>query len=142
MERSLWQRIVLVAGDSLALFLFVFLGQREHETLAESRPLLGALLQTAVFLAPWLLAGAWLGAFPRDNRLNAAAFLSRSLNAWLVAAPLALLLRAFLLGRAVIPTLFLLVTLGLGGIALIGWRLLFLVWQRRTRRQAPPASIL
>jgi hypothetical protein len=134
-----WQRIALIAGDSLALFLFVYLGQREHETLNAARPLLGALLQTAVFVTPWLLVGGWLGAFPKENRLRTGTFLSGSLNAWLVAAPLALLLRAFLFERAVIPTLFFVVTLGLGGAGILGWRLLFALGQQWTRRRSLPA---
>jgi hypothetical protein len=129
-RRSQGPKLVLIAGDSLALFLFVFLGQQEHQTLDPVRPLAGVLLQTAVFLLPWLAAGWWLGAFTAGRELSGPAFLSRTLNAWLVAAPLALLLRAFLLDRAVIPTLFLLVTLGLGGAAVLIWRLLFLLWQR------------
>jgi hypothetical protein len=136
MRRLLAPGVVLLVGDALALFLFVYLGQREHETLDPARPLLGVLLQTAVFLLPWLPAGWWLGAF-RVEPLTFPAFFSRSLNAWLVAAPLALLLRAYLLDRAVIPTLFLLVTLGLGGAAVLGWRLLYFLWRRRRLRQTP-----
>jgi hypothetical protein len=134
-KRSLWPTVSLITGDGLALLLFVYLGQREHETLDPARPLVGVMLQTAVFLLPWLVAGWWLGAFTAGagKELSSPAFLSRTLNAWLVAAPLALLLRAFLLDRAVIPTLFLLVTLGLGGAALFTWRLLFLLWQRRSQ---------
>jgi hypothetical protein len=134
-KRSLWPTVSLITGDGLALLLFVYLGQREHETLDPARPLVGVILQTAVFLLPWLVAGWWLGAFTAGagKELSRPAFLSRTLNAWLVAAPLALLLRAFLLDRAVIPTLFLLVTLGLGGAALFTWRLLFLLWQHRSQ---------
>jgi hypothetical protein len=46
-------------------------------------------------------------------------------------------LRALLLGRATIPTLFLVTTLGFGTLFLLAWRLLFgLVYQARQRRAA------
>jgi len=56
-------------------------------------------------------------------------FIARSLNTWLVAAPIGILIRSYALGRAVIPTVFLVATLGFGGVFVLGWRALFaLVW--------------
>jgi len=51
------------------------------------------------------------------------------LNTWLVAAPIGILVRSYALGRAVIPTVFLVATLGFGGAFVLGWRALFaVVW--------------
>lgn len=123
---------ILLAGDLIALFLFTYIGQRQHGLLAERQPLPGLLLTTGILAAPWVVAGWALGAFPRRGPLAVRSLLGRSLNAWLVAGPLAVLLRAYVLGRAVIPTTFVAVALGLGGAFLLGWRLVWaLLWARR-----------
>lgn len=129
---------LLLAGDLLVLFLFVFIGQSDHETIDPTNPLGGVLLGTAEFALPWVLVGWLLNAFRIDpSRFTPFEFLARTLNAWLVAAPLALLLRALVLGRAVIPTAFFLVAVGLGGAFIIGWRLIFALVERRAPRSAP-----
>jgi hypothetical protein len=61
-------------------------------------------------------------------------FFGRSLTAWLVAAPLALLLRALLREQAAIIAIFMVVTIGLGGAFLLSWRGLFFLTWRRLRR--------
>jgi hypothetical protein len=66
--------------------------------------------------------------------------MGRSLNTWLVAAPLGVLLRAALLGRSVIPTPFLAVTLAVGGLFILGWRLLFRLVLARQAGTAEPAN--
>jgi hypothetical protein len=78
-----------------------------------------------LYYIPLWLAAAWLlGAYPRGN-LSVRGLLARSLTAWLVAAPLATLVRALALGRVMIPAPFLLVTLTLPAALLLLWRLAF-----------------
>jgi hypothetical protein len=113
----------------LTLLAFAFIGQVEHETVNEARPLLGVLWTGLPFAVAWLAAGWWLGAFA--DKGAARPFLGRSLNTWLVAAPLGILLRSYLLGRAVIPTVFVTAGLGFGGAMILGWRVLFLLLGRR-----------
>lgn len=126
---------LLLAGDFFALLLFVYIGQRDHELVDPVNPVAGVLLTTAEFLLPWLVVGLLLGAFPRGGAWRGRDLIGRSLNTWLVAAPLGLLLRAYILNRAVIPTLFMVVALALGGAFVLGWRLAFiLLWKRVHRR--------
>lgn len=136
-------------GDVLALSAFVFIGQVDHGLVDAANPLWGVLEQTLLFGAPWLAAGLWLGAFRADEG-NARAFLARSLTTWLVAAPLGLLLRSYVLGRAVVPTAFISATLFFGGLFVLGWRVLFvlgrfLVQRRRsalkTEKDEQPRSL-
>lgn len=129
-RREQW---LLVVGDLVTLLAFALIGQMEHETVNETRPLLGVLWTGLPFMVAWLAASWWLGAFAYEG--EARPFLKRSLNAWLVAAPLGILLRAYLLGRAVIPTVFVTAGLGFGGAMILGWRVLFLLWARRGVRQ-------
>jgi len=123
---------ILLAGDLLALLLFVFQGQRDHELVDPNNPALGVLLAGLPFLPPWIIAAFLLGAYRVDDLPGRPyKFFARSINAWLVAAPLWLVLRALVLGRAVIPTLFVIAGLGFGALFVLGWRLAFaLVWTR------------
>jgi hypothetical protein len=138
-------RALLVLGDLLALFLFVLVGQMDHELLPEANPLWYTLTRALPFIAVWL-AGGWLvGAFRLPAPGSRPSLLwtlgGRALHGWLLAAPLGLLLRALLLERATIPTLFFAATLGFGALFLLAWRLLFgLLWAGRPsvrRRDAP-----
>lgn len=130
-----WRMLFFIAGDLLALLAFVYIGQRDHGLVDAANPLWGVLWTAAPFVLVWLPVGLWLGIFPQGGPVNTRSLLVRSLNAWLVAAPLGVVLRAFLLGRAVIPTSFLVATLGFGGLFVLGWRLLFvwayLFWEKR-----------
>jgi len=123
---------IILAGDLLALLLFVFQGQRDHELVDPNNPALGVLLAGLPFLPPWIIAAFLLGAYRVDDLPGRPyKFFARSINAWLVAAPLGLVLRALVLGRAVIPTLFVIAGLGFGALFVLGWRLAFaLVWTR------------
>lgn len=122
--------IILLAGDWLALALFVFLGQVDHDVVNAGR----WLMQTAVLAAPWTVVALILNAYglPQDGALRA--FLGRSLLAWLVAAPLGLVLRALLQGQSTIIVAFMLVTMGLGGLFLLAWRLIYYIIQARRAR--------
>jgi len=122
---------ILLAGDVLVLFVFVVAGQREHELTNANNPLLGSLLTTGEFAVAWIASGVWFGVFQRDHPPSLRACMRRTLNAWLVAAPLGTLVRALVLGRADIAAAFLMVVLVLGGAMLLGWRLLFMsVWTK------------
>lgn len=121
------QTILLLAGDWLALGLFVFLGQVDHDLLGLSR----LLSQTAMLALPWTVIALLLNAYRLSQRTTLRAFLGRSLVAWLVAAPLALVLRALIQGQSTIPVAFMLVTLGLGGLILLAWRAVYCVLRSR-----------
>lgn len=123
--------LILLVGDLIALNLFVLIGQREHATLNSTNLLLGLLPNVIAFAIPWLVAAWWLSAFRVDEPSRIVPFFARTLNAWLVAAPFGLLLRAAILERAVIPTLFVVATLGFGALFLFAWRVVFVFWMRQ-----------
>ncbi len=117
---------LLAAGDLLALLAFVLVGQADHQTLSAANPLLGALPNVASLAIPWFVLAFLLRAYPRGASAPALpGFLGRSALAWVIAAPIGLVIRMLLLGRGGIPIPFLLVTLAAGGLFLLGWRLLF-----------------
>ncbi len=128
-----YSNVLLAAGDLLALLAFVLVGQSDHQTINASNPLLGALPNLAPLAAAWLVIAVLLRAFPRGGQAAPlAGFLGRSALAWLIAAPVGLVLRMLWLDRGGIPMPFLLVTLAAGGLFLLGWRLVFwLLFLRR-----------
>lgn len=138
-----WVPLILLIGDWTALFLFVLIGERDHGLIDPARPIVPLLVTTSEFAVPWALAGWWLGAFALTRRASGATpavvpFFGRTLNTWLVAAPIALLLRALVLQRAAIPTLFIIVATTLGGLFVFAWRLVFLlIWRAAVHSDAP-----
>ncbi len=135
MDKIRLSAIFLLIGDWLALGLFVFLGQLDHGMInANSLPRL--LKTSAEFALPWTAVAFLWGAYTLNSKTTARTFLSRSLTAWLIAAPLALLLRAYLHGQATIIVVFMTITLGLGGAFLLGWRgLYFFIRYRKYNNQ-------
>ncbi len=129
--------LILLIGDVLVLLLFVFLGERDHN-IADDQPIARWLLTTFEFALPWVVAAWVLGAYPNGANVDALApraLLLRSLNAWLIALPLALLLRSLISGTGMIIALFMIVALTLGGAFMLIWRLVFaLLWRRRSTR--------
>src|SRR5574341_2295988 len=138
--------LILLVGDLIAVMAFVVVGQRDHNLVNEANPILGVLVTTVEFAAPWVVAGWLLGAFRGVGGHPGrpyASFLARSLNTWLVAAPVGILIRSFALGRAVIPTMFLVAALGFGGLFVLGWRAVFTLgwwWVNRKTPSLKPAS--
>ena len=120
----------LLAGDWLVLLLFVFIGQRDH---AISGPgALPSLLNTAFSLGlPWTVAAFVLGAYRLRPLPGWQVWLGRALNAWLVAAPLGLVLRALLRNQDAIPVIFILIAMSIGGLMIVGWRALAYWWVSR-----------
>ena len=116
------QMLILWAGDWVALGIFVFIGQLNHE-LVNDNPLPRFLMTFALLALPWTAVALIMGGY----RLTGGGrdFFSRSLNTWLVGAPLALLIRALINGQATIIVSFMIVTMTLGGAFLLGWRGLF-----------------
>ncbi len=149
-----YMRYALLGGDVFALLLFVAIGQRDHDLVNPENPIGGVLMTGAVFVIPWLVVAWLVGAYGSLGGANdayrlplstlAQAVILRGLNAWLIAAPLAVLLRAIVFGRAVIPTSFLIVATGLGGAFVLGWRLLFLLvaWRQKRRKQQEKVALL
>lgn len=137
-----WTPWLLLLGDSLAVLLFVFTGQRDHNTVDAARPLLGLLRTAFPFLLAWVVVAWVVKAIPLTAAgMRLPILLARTVIAWFIAAPLALMLRGFILGRD-IPPMFMLVTLTLGSLFVVAWRLAFgLVWQKRANHSpAQPAE--
>ncbi|HXT34599.1 MAG TPA: DUF3054 domain-containing protein [Chloroflexota bacterium] len=117
----------LVAGDGLAFLLFAGLGRDQH---GESGGALSVVATAAPFLVAWFVVSPRLGVFRSGWRRQGFPALRRVAVAWLVAWPIALLLRAALQRRG-IPLSFDIVALLTNGVFLLTWRGLYLAWAGR-----------
>lgn len=112
---------ILLAGDLLAIGVFVAAGEIQH-----GRPITAGGLTFLEFAAGWLLAAVAVGAYRRDAVSTAARSALFAGGGWLLGASLGQLLRAVIEPGFYIAPTFYLVALGAGGILLLGWR--FLAW--------------
>jgi hypothetical protein len=125
---------ILILGDLVCLAGFVLVGMQQHETLGGQNAITRFAINTGPIALAWLASGLALGAF---RLAPLPSFWRATVLAWLVAAPLGLLVRALLLNSAILVVIFVLITLGLGGAILLAWRTLFAVIARRLQ----PAGI-
>ncbi len=121
---------LLVVGDLLALMLFVYIGQRDHDRVNAINPLFGVALTTLPFAVTWLVTGVTLGAYTAD--IPPRALLARTARVWLIATPLGVTLRALGFNLGAIPTTFMLATYTFVGLFVIGWRAIF-IWLTHKR---------
>jgi hypothetical protein len=117
--------LVLFIGDAVCLVGFVLVGMGRHETFDVAHPVLRFAINSLPLIVAWAVAGLSLRVFRFPVPVRLRTVLSRTLAAWLVAAPLGLLARALLLHAATLVVIFVLVALGLGGALLLAWRALF-----------------
>lgn len=134
-NRVLWLSI----GDLLALLLFVWIGRRNHSlSITDVR---AGLATAAPFVISWFVVTPWFGLFRAEISQNWRKLVPRLLLAWvIIGCPLALILRALLLGRAIpggIPLTFAAVTLTVTTLFTLFWRLGYIWWagQRHNQKQ-------
>lgn len=128
---------VLVVGDLLVLLLFVAIGRGSH---ALSMADISAGLMTALpFVVSWFAVAPWFGLYNPEISRNLPAMLPRLVATWIIAVPVAHVIRALLLGRSIpggIPLTFVLVSLTFIGVAMLLWRVGYRWWQRRQLGEA------
>jgi hypothetical protein len=122
----------LLLGDWLVLLLLVFVGQRDHGMTGPG-VFRSLLITTFSLVLPWTVAASLLAANRYRPGMGLWPWLGRALNAWLVAAPLGLVLRALLRGQASIIVIFMLVLLGTGALFILGWRAALYWWLERKK---------
>ena len=113
-------------GDAVMLLLFAFGGEVTHELFYPGSLILSVLHVALPFLIVWFPAAYLLDVLDDASAAQPKVWLYRTLGAWLIAAPLGIVVRGWLIGRDVIPTAFLLTTYGFGIALLLGWRLIFI----------------
>ncbi|HXV42840.1 MAG TPA: DUF3054 domain-containing protein [Anaerolineae bacterium] len=124
---------LLIGGDLLSLLLFTWIGRSSHSLPGAD---ISAGLETAApFVISWFLVAPWFGLFRREISQNWRKLVPRLLLVWLIAGPLAGLLRALFLGRPIpegIVPIFVVVTMTVASLLMLAWRLGYLWWANRT----------
>ena len=111
----------LVVGDIISFVVFTVVGQSNHK---EAVSLTSVVTIAVPFLVAWFVVAPFLGAFGR--RASAATtrpipLLPRTALSWVVAWPVALLLRAIVFHGVITPA-FAIVALIINMIFLLAWR--------------------
>jgi len=124
-------QLILVIGDILIFVVFTLTGRETHAP-GDTNPLVNALPTLLPFLIIWFTIAA-LGRVYRSGVIsNPRSALLRTLIAWIVAAPIAIIIRAIILSRTAIPWQFVAVTMGLVGTLLLAWHGSY-AWYRARR---------
>lgn len=121
----------LVVGDAVALSVFFTLGAESHGFQPFSNPAVVAE-GVAPFLLTWLLAATVTGLYACSALTSPLRVFSIAVPAWILAALAGHGLRATQLFRGNTAWTFILVSLVVGGLLVVGWRMLAaLVYSRR-----------
>ena len=123
---------ILVVGDLLVLLSFVVIGRNSHAL--SPADLAGGVLTALPFVLSWFMIAPWFGLYKTNINRSFKRMLPRLAATWMLAVPLAHILRALLLGRAIpagIPLTFVLVSLGYIGVVMVLWRAGYSWWQQR-----------
>ncbi len=114
-------RSLLLVGDLLALVAFAVIGRRSHEEAVGIEAALAIATTAAPFVGGWIVASTvqrLRAPLPYDAR----GLLLEALRMWLVAYPLAVIVRALILGR-LSPASFYVVAFCSALAMLLVWRL-------------------
>jgi hypothetical protein len=130
MKRLSNRTTLLLSGDALTLAVVTLFGFVQHQTL-ESAGLRILATYIPLFVA-WLLLSPFLGVF-ESAKISDTHQLWRPFWAMVLAAPLAAWLRGAWLGTPIQP-IFVVVLGGTSAIALLIWRVIFLLGSQRYDR--------
>jgi hypothetical protein len=118
----------LYAGDALSIAALTFIGFATHgEADVSFAPRMAALFFP--LSAAWFLLAPALGLFRRETTSDPKQLWRSALSA-LFAAPLAAILRGFILNAPVIP-IFAAVLAATSAVGMVVWRALYLLWNRK-----------
>ena len=113
-------RLLLISGDIVIFMFFAFTGRETHAP-GDANLVVDALPTLLTFLIVWFAIAAVGRVYRSAAIANVRSAVSHTLIAWIIAAPIAIFVRAILLGRTAIPWQFVAVTMGLVGSLLLVW---------------------
>ncbi len=113
-------QFLLMLGDVVIFMFFAFTGRETHAP-GDTHLIVNALPTLLTFLIVWFAIAAVGRVYRSVVMTNLRAALVRTLVAWIIAAPIAIVIRALILQRTAIPWQFVAVTMGLVGSLLLIW---------------------
>src|SRR5512139_2905760 len=105
-------QLILILGDVVIFMFFAFTGRETHAP-GDANLIVNALPTLLTFLIVWLAIAAVGRVYRSDVMTNPRAAPPRTLIAWIIAASIAIVIRAVLLSRTAIHWQFVAVTMGL-----------------------------
>jgi hypothetical protein len=124
--------ISLIVGDLIVLLSFVLIGRGSHGLSVAD--MFTGIWTALPFVLSWFLIAPWLGLYSPNISLKLSKLLPRLLITWLIAVPVAHVMRALLLGRPIpggIPLTFVLVSLAYIGVVMLAWRFGYIWWRQQ-----------
>lgn len=122
-EMSDFQRIaILVVGDALVFLAFAAIGRRSHDEAAGLSTLWQIVLTAVPFAAGWFIVAPFVGVYRRTLAAQPRAMVIRTVVAWVLSWPVALVLRGIFVDHTVPPLSFAIVTLIANTVLLLVWR--------------------
>jgi hypothetical protein len=114
--------ILLVIGDILCFLIFVALGRNSHGEESGFGAIPQIIVTALPFLAGWFLVSPFVGAFRHKIMAQPKAMVIRTALSWLLAWPVAMLLRGIFVDHGVPPLSFALIVLLFNMALLLIWR--------------------
>jgi len=114
--------LILVIGDLLCFLIFVALGRRSHGEASGFAAIPQIIVTALPFIAGWFLVSPFVGAFRHKIMAQPKAMVIRTALAWLLAWPVAMVLRGIFVDRGVPPLSFALIVLVFNMLLLLIWR--------------------
>jgi hypothetical protein len=128
--------ILLVAGDLLCFLIFVALGRGSHGEASGFAAIPQVIVTALPFIAGWFLVSPFVGAFRHKIIAQPRSMVIRTAVAWLLAWPVALLLRGIFVDHGVPPLSFAIVVLLFNMLLLLIWRWPFALNNKMRRHGA------
>jgi hypothetical protein len=113
-------QLILISGDIVIFMFFAFTGRETHAP-GDANLIVNALPTLLTFLIVWFVIAAVGRVYRSGVITHSRSAVRHTLIAWIIAAPIAIVMRALLLSRTAIPWQFVAVTIGLVGTLLLVW---------------------
>ncbi len=128
---------ILIAGDVIAMVLWVALGLASHRM--SDNWFQNVVRIVAPFLIGWVVVAPFTRVYDLGALRRPFTFMRRSATCWFLATILGLALRATLFGSGFVPV-FAAVTLVVTAVLVLGWRAVFMWWARPAEND--PAKVV
>ncbi|HEX9134412.1 MAG TPA: DUF3054 domain-containing protein [Ktedonobacteraceae bacterium] len=114
--------IMLVIGDLVCFLIFAALGRNTHGEASGFAAIPQIIITALPFAAGWFLVSPFVGAFRHKILAQPRAMVLRTVLAWLLSWPIALLLRGIFVDHGIPPLSFAIVVLLFNTVLLLVWR--------------------
>jgi hypothetical protein len=114
--------IILVIGDVICFLIFAALGRNTHREASGFAAIPQIIITALPFAAGWFLVSPLVGAFRYKILTQPRAMVMRTALAWLLAWPVAMLLRGIFVDHGIPPISFAIVVLLFNMVLLLIWR--------------------